>query len=189
MSLPGAKLDTAPFARLAPVGAALAPTAGAASASGAKSGAMSGAMTGGGREPAGDARAEIARLRGLVAECLAALAKRIDETLPAALAQARRAWDKVDDLSIIDPPLRAALADGRRWLAAVAADGGRAEGAVALEGLIALESAWGLTLLAERRLSALIRLRVRSADGELLPGGRPFLDLGAALAEAASAWT
>ena len=60
-------------------------------------------------------------------------------------------------------------------------------GAVALEGLLALEAARGLAALAEQRLSSLIRLRVRQTD-ELLPGGRPFLDLGAAIAEAARAW-
>jgi hypothetical protein len=147
-------------------------------------------------------RAEILRLRALVAECLAALARRIDETLPAALAQARQAWDRVDDLTIIDPSLRAALGDARRWLAAAASDATGPRGAVALEGLLALEAAFGLALLAERRLSALIRLRVRAhAQGQgegqgqgevesedLLPSGRPFLDLGAALAEAAQAW-
>jgi hypothetical protein len=31
-------------------------------------------------------------------------------------------------------------------------------------------------------------MRVRGADADLLPGGRPFLDVGAALAEAARAW-
>ena len=63
------------------------------------------------------------------------------------------------------------------------------QSAVALEGLIALEAACGLTALTEGRLSALIRLRVRTREDDLLPEGRPFLDLGAALAEAATAWS
>jgi hypothetical protein len=61
--------------------------------------------------------------------------------------------------------------------------------AVALEGLLALEAACGLTTLAERRLSSLIRLRLRGRERDILPAGRPFLDLGAAFAEAARAWT
>jgi hypothetical protein len=51
-----------------------------------------------------------------------------------------------------------------------------------------LEAACGLTTLAERRLSSVIRLRLRSDDQELLPAGRPFLDLGAAISEAARVW-
>jgi hypothetical protein len=34
-----------------------------------------------------------------------------------------------------------------------------------------------------------VRARLRSDDTDLLPEGRPFLDLGAALAQAARAWT
>jgi hypothetical protein len=140
------------------------------------------------------ARPEVARLRAVVAACLERLAARIDETLVPALRRARKSWDRVDDLVIVDPPLAAALAAARRQLESAAAAGEGAQGgpvaAVALEGLLALETAAGLAALAERRLSTLIRLRVRSpgCDGELLPGGRPFLDLGAALAEVAHSW-
>ena len=60
--------------------------------------------------------------------------------------------------------------------------------AVALEGLLAIDLAIALVRLFERRLAALLRLRLRSATPELLPEGRPFLDLGRALHEAAEAW-
>jgi hypothetical protein len=129
----------------------------------------------------------VTRLRALVAACLARLGEKVEQALGPALAQARQTWEKVDDLVIIDRGLAMLLTGGRRQLEAAAASPDRAVSAVAIEGLIALEAASGLTGLAERRLSALIRLRTR-ARGELLPGGRPFLDLGAALVEASHAW-
>ena len=137
-----------------------------------------------------DVAREIAVLRGLVASCLHRLAQRIEEKLAAALAEARRAWDQADSVAIVDADLGRALADARRKLGAAAGAGPdqRALAAVALEGLLVLEAACGLTTLAERRLSSVIRLRLRSDDQELLPAGRPFLDLGAAISEAARIW-
>jgi hypothetical protein len=118
-----------------------------------------------------EVREEVAQLRALVASCLQRLSVQIESKL--------------------GPALEGALADARRRLGS-AADAKRSTGtvgAVALEGLLALEAACGLTTLAERRLSSLIRLRLRGRERELLPAGRPFLDLGAAFAEAARAWT
>jgi hypothetical protein len=131
---------------------------------------------------------EPARLRALVAHALDALARRLDEHLPAALTRARQAWDKVDDLTIVDEELAAQLATTRRTLVESAASSSASLRAVALEGLLALDAARGLTGLAERGLASLIRLRARTSSDDLLPDGRPFLDLGAALAEAARAW-
>jgi hypothetical protein len=154
-------------------------------------------------EPAAEAprlrpevRKEIATLRALVATCLHRLATRIEDKLAAGLAEARRAWDQADSITIVDADLGRALADARRKLGAAAdraRSGDRALAAVALEGLLVLEAACGLTTLAERRLSSVIRMRMRSPgakeeEQDLLPGGRPFLDLGAAFAEAARAW-
>jgi hypothetical protein len=138
-------------------------------------------------------RKEIAALRGVVAACLQRLAVRIEEKLASALAEARRAWDQADSITIVDAELGRALADARRKLGAAAAAPGavnRPYAAVALEGLLVLEAACGLTTLAERRLSSMIRLRLNAPEQErdLLPGGRPFLDLGAAFTEAARAW-
>ena len=138
-----------------------------------------------------EVRREIAELRALVASCLQRLALRIEDKLAAALAEARRAWDQADSVTIVDAELGRALADARRKLGTTAARrvSDRSIAAVALEGLLALEAACGLTTLAERRLSSIIRLRLRGQDPDLLPGGRPFLDLGAAFTEAARAWT
>ncbi len=138
-----------------------------------------------------DVLREIAGLRGLVSHCLQRLAARIEDKLGAALAEARRAWDQADSVTIVDADLGRTLGDARRKLGAAAAATGperRALAAVGLEGLLALEAACGLTTLAERRLSSVIRLRLRAQDEDLLPGGRPFLDLSAAFAEAARAW-
>jgi hypothetical protein len=133
-------------------------------------------------EPPADPR----RLRAMVAADLRALARRAETTLASALASARQAWDKVDNHMIIDPALAATLSVTRRRLQ-LAAEGSGPTAAVALEGIIALEVAGNLCALMERRLSSLIRLRVQQSE-ELLPDGRPFLDLGAALAEVARAW-
>lgn len=128
------------------------------------------------------------RLRALVADGLLAMSKRAEQTLAPALARARQAWDKVDSHVILEPALVATLSVTRRTLQQTADGDGGALGAVAVEGLIALEAAEGLCALAERRLSSLIRLRLQDTE-ELLPADRPFLDLGAALAEAARTWT
>ena len=77
----------------------------------------------------------------------------------------------------------------RRRLAAAAAPAAlAARRAVALEGLLAVDASVALTRLFERRFATLLRLRMRSNTPELLPDGRPFLDLGRALREAAEAW-
>ena len=60
--------------------------------------------------------------------------------------------------------------------------------AIALEGLLAVDASVALVRLFERRLASLLRLRLRSATPDLLPEGRPFLDLGRALHEVAGAW-
>jgi hypothetical protein len=155
------------------------------------------------RPPAAPAEhAEIVRLRALVASSLQALARQVDQTLGPALAGARQAWEKVDSQALIEPTLDASLGVARRTLelAVVKPD---PIGAVALEGIAVLEVARGLVALAEQRMSSLIRLRLQqtnasqdasellgAADAEraLLPGGRPFLDLGAAIAEVGRAW-
>jgi hypothetical protein len=159
-SLPGPKIELAPWDHLAGLGDAASD---------------------------GGTPLDVIRLRALVGQSLAALSRRIDEVLPGALARARQAWDKIDDLTIVDEELAATLAATRGALVSAAA-GPPPQRAVALEGLLALDAARGLAGLAERGFASLIRLRVRGKEDELLPQGRPFLDLGAALAEAARAW-
>jgi hypothetical protein len=144
--------------------------------------------TGGPDELPAHERLEARRLRALVATSLQALAERLEETLAPALAGARQAWENVDSLTLVDPRLEASLRGTRHTLEKAAArpDG---VGAVALEGLLALEAARGLVTLAEQRMSSLIRLRIRDDEGApLVSHGRPFLDMGAAIGEAARAW-
>lgn len=141
-------------------------------------------------------RAEITRLRTLVASSLQALARELDQTLAQALATARQAWEKVDSQALIDPTLDASLGVARRALELAVVKPGPV-GAVALEGITVLEVARGLVALAEQRMSSLIRLRLQQAQASaagapeaeaLLPGGRPFLDLSAAIAEVGRTW-
>lgn len=134
-------------------------------------------------------------LRRRVGALLAGLAERIEPTLADALARATRAWDQVDALTLIDPAARGdaerLVAEWRRLhRAAIAGDTPEpcADAAAALEALMTIDAALGLASLLERRMATLARLRVRSAEPSLLPGGRPFLDLAAALAEAARGW-
>jgi len=128
-------------------------------------------------------------LRREIAALLARLARRADETLAAALARAAQAWEQVDALSMIDMELEGQVARTRRRLAAAAhPEAPAAERAVALEGLLAIDASVALARLCERRMASLLRLRLRSSSRELLPAGRPFLDFGAALHEAAEAW-
>jgi hypothetical protein len=173
-ALPGRKLEVALWHRLEPWSTALPPKDGAPD-------------PGPPEELPATTRSEIVRLRAVVAACLQRLARQTEEALAPALARARQSWDRFDALVIVDPPLAAALAETRRQLEAAARSTDAPVAAVAIEGLLAVEAASGLTALAENRLAALIRLRVRG-KGELLPDGRPFLDLGAALEEAAQAW-
>jgi hypothetical protein len=128
-------------------------------------------------------------LRPAVAALLVRLARRAEPALLTAMQRAREAWDQADAFSPIDPELEVEIGVLRRHLAA--ATGPRttaARRAIALEGLLAIDAALAVVRLFERRLAALQRLRLRSATPELLPGGRPFLDLGRALHEAAEAW-
>ena len=133
-------------------------------------------------------RADIVHLRHLVAEALTLLARRLEDRFADAIASAQRAWETADDLVIIDASAGSLLAETRRMLFRAGGSPHLAVRAVALEGLLAFDSACGLAGVAERRLSSLIRLRVRSEEGALLPEGRPFLDLGRAFAEAAQEW-
>ena len=134
-------------------------------------------------------------LRRSVAGCLTAMEQQVEGHLTAALTTASHAWDGVDSALAISShtPLAEQLRQARRQLeeAAARSASGLAR-AVATEGLVALELAAELLRLFERRLSSLIRLRVLSGQGGregLLPDGRPFLDLAAALRDAARAWS
>ena len=127
-------------------------------------------------------------LRARTAALLAALAQRVDEAVPAALHLAQTAWDQVDAFAILDDELRgetASLALAADSLASADDSLARAAG---VEARLAIDAAVGLVALVERRFATLVRLRLRSATPDLLIDGRPFLDVAAALAEAARRW-
>jgi hypothetical protein len=127
--------------------------------------------------------------RRAVAAMLFRLARRADEALSASLAHAGQAWEQVDAPSIVDVDFERDNTALRRRLGAAAQPAAPpSERAVALEGLLVLDVAVALARLVERRMASLLRLRLRTPGRELMPGGRPFLDLGAALHEAAEAW-
>jgi len=126
-------------------------------------------------------------LRADVGAFLRDLAARTEPALHDALTRAQNAWDQVDAVSVMDDALgeRAAALKADWWTLAASNQPGAK--AAAVEGLLAIEAGLGLVALLERRLATLIRLHTASG-GELLPGGRPFLDVAAALMEAARGW-
>lgn len=136
---------------------------------------------------AGASASAIGVLRGHVGELLRELAARTEPALHAALARAENAWDQADAVSIMDEDLRARTAALQARWRHVAASGAAGATAAALEALLVLEASLGLVAVVERRLAPLIRLRL-AGGGDLLPDGRPFLDVSAALAEAAREW-
>jgi hypothetical protein len=128
-------------------------------------------------------------LRPAIAAVLERLASRSEPALVACLRRSREEWDQADSLSIVDADLAGEISALRRRLAERAQPAwSAAQRAVALEGLVVLDGAVALVQLFERRLAPLLRLRRRSATPEVLPDGRPFLDLGEALHEVAEAW-
>lgn len=145
-------------------------------------------QVGGTASPKDDRRADGAQIRRQVAEALGVLAALVEPALTAAVRRARQAWDQADALVVFDERALAEIAKLRRWLAGCVAGEPGDAAASALEGLLALDAAVALIRLFEHRLAALLRLQLRSGDPELLPRGRPFLDLAAALREAEQAW-
>jgi hypothetical protein len=128
-------------------------------------------------------------LRPAVAAVLERLADRAEPALVACLRRSREAWDQADSFSVIDGDLQEEIAALRRRLARTAQPVSPASRrAIALEGLLAIDASVALVRLFERRLASLLRMRLRSPTPDVLPGGRPFLDLGPALHEVAEAW-
>ncbi|HEX4459682.1 MAG TPA: hypothetical protein VIA18_17005 [Polyangia bacterium] len=134
---------------------------------------------------------DLSRFRARTAALLGALAQRVDDAVPAALHLAQTAWDQVDAFAILDDELRAETASLSLVADALAA-GPQSEDAnvraAGVEARLAIDAAVGLVALVERRFASLLRLRLRSANPELMVDGRPFLDVAAALAEASRRW-
>ena len=131
---------------------------------------------------------DLPSLRRRVAELLAELARRIEPALEGALRRAASAWDQVDALTVLDTALAARVAGLRSDGDAMRRSGDRTLAAAGLEVLLTVGAAVDLVALIERRLATLVRIRLRDGTHELLPEGRPFLDLAAALDEAARVW-
>lgn len=142
------------------------------------------------RAPVRDAEAvDAAALRGRLGRLLAELASRLEPALTGALQHAAVAWDTFDEVAVMDPALHDEATAITRAAAALELEADPARHAIGLEVRITLAAALGLIDLIERRLAMLVRLRVQSGEPCLLPGERPFLDVAAALAEAARGWT
>lgn len=129
-----------------------------------------------------------ATLRARAAALVAALGARVEAALPAALARALEAWDQADAFEILDGELRGEAAAVRGGAAALAASDDPAARAAGVETRLFVDAAFGLVSLLERRFAAVVRLRLRSATPELFAEGRPFLDVAAALGDAARRW-
>jgi hypothetical protein len=135
-------------------------------------------------------------LRVRVRELLGELARRSDEALPRTLGRAHVAWDQVDSLRILDAAVEVETRALRRAARVMEADDDLVGRALGLEARLTIDAAVDLVGLFERRLATLVRLRLRAtaqADDStpldsLLPDGKPFLDLGAALHETARRW-
>jgi hypothetical protein len=128
-----------------------------------------------------------AALRAEVGAFLRDLAARTEPALHDALARAQNAWDQADAVSVVDDEMTARATTLKADWWTLAASGQPGARAAAVEGLLAIEAGLGLVALVERRLATLIRLHT-AGGGDLLPGGRPFLDVAAALHEAARGW-
>lgn len=128
-------------------------------------------------------------LRERLGRLLLSLSQRLDPVLISALEHAAVAWDAFDAVSVMEPALRRDAAFIAAAAAALEREADPARRAIGMEVRVALASALGLIDLVERRLAMLVRLRVQSGNAALLPGQRPFLDVAAALAEAARGWT
>jgi hypothetical protein len=122
-----------------------------------------------------------------VGALLTELADRLEPALTTALDRAVRAWDQADDLTVLDDKLLLRARDlSARWHVAAAA--GDVTAPRAIEACLAIEAATDLVRLLEQRLATFIRLHLQLSS-ELLPKGRPFLDIAAAIRELARRWS
>jgi hypothetical protein len=127
-------------------------------------------------------------LRRRVGAWMAAVAGHVAAVLPGQLAKAAQAWDQADDFVLITDQTRSEAARLRAAADALAGGSDTAARATGVEARLAIDAVAGLVALVERRFAGVVRLRLRSEQTELLVDGRPFLDVAAALAEAARAW-
>jgi len=127
-------------------------------------------------------------LRARMGAWLTALSARLETALPEALARATEAWDQADTVAILDGELRDEAIALRRAAQGLEAAEEAELRTAGLEASFGIDATVGLVSLLERRFAAILRLRLRSATPALTVGGRPFLDVAAALAEAGRRW-
>ena len=127
-------------------------------------------------------------VRRQVRSTLARMATLLDERLPNVLRTATWAWEKTGSMAILDEEALQILTLARQDLRYAVLMGDPQVVALATEGLWALRTAFSVISLLETRLPSLIRLRTRMEDRDLMPQGRPFLDLAPALSELARRW-
>lgn len=138
--------------------------------------------------PAVTAALPAAELRARTGVWMAALAARLERSLPDALARATEAWDQADTFVVFDAELRDEGIALRRAAEVLAADADASLRTAGREASLGIDAVVGLVSLLERRLAGILRLRLRSATPALVVDGRPFLDVAAALAEAGRRW-
>ena len=120
-----------------------------------------------------------------------ALERLVDAALPDVLSQAEGAWDQVDSLRVVDRAVDDEVRALHRAALELQDQEDASDRALGLEAQLTVDAALGLCSLIERRLATLVRLRMRAEDSgavSLLPDGKPFLDLGAALHKTARRW-
>ena len=127
-------------------------------------------------------------VRRQVRTTLGRMATLLDERLPDALRTATWAWEKTGSMALLDEEALQMLTLARQDLRYAVLMGEPQVVALATEGLWALRTAFSVISLLETRLPSLIRLRTRMEDRDLMPHGRPFLDLAPALSELARRW-
>ena len=130
-------------------------------------------------------------IRRHVRNTLTRMANLVDERLPDALRSATWAWEQTGSMALLDDEALELLLLARQDLRYAVLMGEPPVVALATEGLWALRTAFAVISLLETRLPSLIRLRTRMEamnDRDLLPHGRPFLDLAPALHELARRW-
>jgi hypothetical protein len=146
------------------------------SAEGLPRAADRGAVTVGEPMPAGELRRQMGAFLGELAE-------RVEAELSRVLGLG---WDQIDSLVLVDAETGREARRVRSAARALEQSDDEATRAEGLAAALTLDAVLGVVSIVERRMAALVRLR---GEAPLLVEGRPFVDLGPALAEAARAWT
>lgn len=142
----------------------------------------------GGTESVTEAAPTAEGVRRQVRTTLGRMATLLDERLADALRSATWAWEKTGSMAFLDEETIEMLTLARQDLRYAVLMGEPQVVALATEGLWTLRTAFSVISLLETRLPSLIRLRTRMEDRDLMPQGRPFLDLAPALSELARRW-